>query len=70
MPWLALDLALVLVSLVVLALLGLRLWRQVKQLSRGVSAASARIAALTQGLSIAPRPDASPARTKPTSRVG
>jgi len=69
-PWLVLDLALVLLSLVVLALLGLRLWRQVKELSRGVSEASTRIASLTQGLSIAPRPEAPTPRTKAPSRVG
>ena len=43
MPWLVLDLALVVISLVVLVLFGWRLWRQVKQLTGEVAAASARI---------------------------
>ena len=50
MPWLLLDLFLVLVALVVLGLLGLRLWRQVKALSRAVGTAGETIAPLTAAL--------------------
>lgn len=70
MPWLVLDIALVLLSLAVLGLLGLRLWRQVKQLSREVAAATARIAPLLESLTVSPRPESATAREKPASRVG
>ncbi len=64
MPWLLLDLALALAALVGLALLGLRLWRQVKALSRAVGTASSTISPLTAELARAqagtprPSPDA------------
>lgn len=50
MPWLLLDLFLVLVALGAVGLLGLRLWRQVKALSRAVGAAGETIAPLTAAL--------------------
>ncbi len=67
MPWLLLDLLLALLALMVLALLGLRLWRQVKALSHAVGAAGQRIAPLTAALS---RAQAAAPRKSPDAHVG
>lgn len=50
MPWIALYVGLAVLGLAVLALLSLRLWRQVRQFGRDVSAAGAKIAAVTDEL--------------------
>jgi hypothetical protein len=50
-PWIALYVGLAVLGLAVLALLGFRLWRQVRQFARDVSAAGAKIAAVTDQLS-------------------
>jgi hypothetical protein len=49
-PWIALYVGLAVLGLAVLALLTLRLWRQVRQFGRDVSAAGAKIAAVTDEL--------------------
>jgi hypothetical protein len=49
-PWIALYVGLAVLGLAVLALLSLRLWRQVRQFGRDVSAAGAKIAAVTDEL--------------------
>jgi hypothetical protein len=49
-PWVAFYVAIAVLGLVVLALLALRLWRQVRDLGREVSAAGQRIAAVTDEL--------------------
>ncbi|MDQ6650979.1 MAG: hypothetical protein M3Z02_12810 [Actinomycetota bacterium] len=62
MFFVALDLALVVIGFVVLGLLSLRLWRQVKVLGAEVVSASERLADAAAALDqIAPRPD-QPAR--------
>ena len=53
MRWILLDLALALVSLAVLAVLVLGLWRKVKALSAAVAAAEERIGAATAALEAA-----------------
>ena len=50
MPWIALYVGLAVIGLAVLALLSVRLWRQVKQFGRDVSAAGAKISAVTDEL--------------------
>jgi hypothetical protein len=45
-PWLVLYVGVAVLGLVVLAVLTVRLWRQVKQFARAVSAAGAKIAAV------------------------
>ncbi len=50
MPWLLLDLALVLGALILLGLLSLRLWRQVKDLTAAVRRASQTLAPATQAM--------------------
>ena len=47
MPFVLLDVAIALLALVVLALVGLLLWRRVKALSRQVGAAGAQVGAAT-----------------------
>ena len=47
MPFVLLDVAIALLSLVVLALVGVLLWRRVKALSRLVGAAGAQVGAAT-----------------------
>jgi len=49
--WIALYVGLAVLGLAVLALLAFRLWRQVRQFGRDVSAAGAKIAAVTDELS-------------------
>jgi hypothetical protein len=49
-PWIALYVGFAVLGLAVLAVLALRLWRQVRQFGRDVSAAGAKIAALTDEL--------------------
>jgi hypothetical protein len=49
-PWIALYVGLAVIGLAVLALLSVRLWRQVKQFGRDVSAAGAKISAVTDEL--------------------
>jgi hypothetical protein len=56
--WIGVDVALAVAGLLVLALLTLRLWRQVRQLGRDVAAASSRIATASDEL----------ARISPTER--
>jgi hypothetical protein len=46
-PWIALYVGIVVLGLVVLALLGYRLYQQVRQFARDVGAAGERIAAAT-----------------------
>ena len=67
MPWLLLDLALVLGALVLLGLLALRLWRQVKELRSAVRRASQTLAPATRAMA-----QAQAARFQPgdTSRSG
>lgn len=60
MPWLLVDLSLVAIGLVVLALLALRLWRQVGALRAAVAAAGRRLGPLTGELTVE-----RPARTPP-----
>ena len=50
MPWLLVDLALVLLGLVLLAVFGLRLWTGVKALSREVGAAGEAVGAAGEEL--------------------
>ncbi len=50
MVWLAVDVALAVVGLAVLALLALRVWRQVRALSRAVGAAAEQLRAATVAL--------------------
>jgi hypothetical protein len=53
--WIVLYVGIAVLGLAVLALLAVRLWRQVRQFGRDVSAAGAKIAAVTDELSrIAP----------------
>ena len=57
MAWVALYVGLVVVGLAVLAVLAVRLWRQVREFGRAVSAASERIAAVSDELAkISPPP--------------
>jgi hypothetical protein len=49
--WIGIDVALAVLGLLVLAGLTVRLWRQVRQLGRDVSAAGARIADASEQLS-------------------
>jgi hypothetical protein len=49
-PWIALYVGLAVLGLAVLALLALRLWRQVKDFGREVSAAGAKISKVTDEL--------------------
>ena len=51
MPWLLLDLALVLLGLVALVVVGLRLWRGVKALTREVATAGQVVGAAGEDLS-------------------
>ena len=53
MPWFLLDLALVVGALILLGLLSLRLWRQVKDLSASVRRASQTLAPATQAMALA-----------------
>ncbi|GAC1329695.1 MAG: hypothetical protein NVSMB13_17450 [Mycobacteriales bacterium] len=58
MLFVVLDLALVVLGFVVLGVLSLRLWRQVKVLGAEVSSASERLAEAAAALDqVAPRPD-------------
>jgi hypothetical protein len=50
-PWIALYVGIAVLGLAVLALLTLRLWRQVKSFAREVSAAGAKLTAITDELS-------------------
>ena len=61
MPFVLLDVAIALLALVVLALVGLLLWRRVKALSRLVGAAGAQVGAATSLLA-----DLQAARPAPT----
>lgn len=55
MPWIAFSVAIAVLGLAVLAALALRLWRQVRQFGREVSAAGEKIAKMTDELArIAP----------------
>jgi hypothetical protein len=49
-PWIALYVGLAVLGLAVLAALSVRLWRQVRQFGRDVSAAGAKITAVTDEL--------------------
>jgi hypothetical protein len=49
-PWIALYVGIALLGLLVLALLTVRLWRQVKEFGRAVSAAGQRLAAISDEL--------------------
>jgi len=60
MAWVGVDIAIAVVGLLILALLTFRLWRQVRQLGRDVSAAGSRIATASEEL----------ARITPTERSG
>ncbi|HEX3906719.1 MAG TPA: hypothetical protein VHW92_02175 [Mycobacteriales bacterium] len=51
MLWIGIDVALAVLGLLVLAGLTFRLWRQVRQLGRDVSAAGSRIAEASEQLS-------------------
>ena len=53
MPWILIDLLLVLLALGLLGLLGLRLFRRVKALSRSVSAAGEVVGRATEQLAAA-----------------
>lgn len=53
MRWILIDVALALLALALLALLALRLWRQVKTLSRLVGSAGERMATATDALASA-----------------
>jgi hypothetical protein len=54
-PWIAFSVAIAVLGLAVLAALALRLWRQVRQFGREVSAAGEKIAKMTDELArIAP----------------
>ena len=53
MPWILIDLLLVLLALALLGLLGLRLFRQVKALSRTVSTAAQTVGHATEQLAVA-----------------
>jgi uncharacterized membrane protein len=56
-PWIALYVGLAVIGLAVLAVLTVRLWRQVKQFGRDVSAAGAKIAAINEALTtVSPPP--------------
>jgi len=50
-PWIALYVGLAVLGLAVLGALTFRLWRQVRQFARDVSAAGAKITAVTDELS-------------------
>jgi len=54
--WVLIDVALGVLGLAVLALLSVRLWRQVRQLGREVATAGERIATATDELSQAAPP--------------
>ena len=57
MPWIAFYVGIAILGLAVLGILTMRLWRQVRDFGREVSAAGAKIAELTDELSrIAPPP--------------
>lgn len=62
MPWILVDLVLVLLALALLAACGLRLWSGVTRLGREVGAAGAAVGAATDGLAAVSSP--------PPSRVG
>jgi uncharacterized membrane protein len=49
-PWIALYVGLAVLGLAVLAVLTVRLWHQVRQFGRDVSAAGAKISAVTDEL--------------------
>jgi hypothetical protein len=49
-PWIALYVGLAVLGLAVLALLSIRLWRQVRAFGRDVSAAGAKLNAITDEL--------------------
>ena len=69
MPWLLVDLLLVLLGLVALAVVALRVWRGVKQLGRTVGTAGERVGAATDalaGVQQLPRPDPGPGSTAAT----
>jgi hypothetical protein len=51
--WIGIDIGLAVLGLLVLAALTFRLWRQVRQLGRDVSAAGSRIADASEKLSSA-----------------
>jgi hypothetical protein len=51
--WIGIDVGLAVIGLLVLAALSFRLWRQVRQLGRDVSAAGGRIADASEKLSSA-----------------
>jgi hypothetical protein len=56
-PWIALYVGVAVIGLAVLAVLTVRLWRQVREFGRAVSAAGARIAQASDELSrVAPPP--------------
>jgi hypothetical protein len=50
-PWIALYVGLAVLGLMVLAIVTVRLWRQVRQFARDVGAAGAKIAAISDELS-------------------
>ena len=60
MRWILLDAALVLLALGLLALVGLRLWRQVKALGRVLERASSSVAEATEQLELASATPAGP----------
>ena len=86
MRWILIDLALALVALSLLAVLGLRLWRQAKAFSVTVAKASAQVAGVTGALEaaqaqgalgkgaaphdVAGRSSGGPGRNKPGPRSG
>jgi hypothetical protein len=49
-PWIALYVGVAILGLAVLAVLSIRLWRQVRQFGRDVSAAGAKISAVADEL--------------------
>jgi hypothetical protein len=65
-PWIAVDLLLVLVALVLLAACGLRLWSGVKRLGREVGAAGTAVGAATDALAAVSAP---PPATGPGARL-
>lgn len=61
MVWTAAEVALAVIGLTVLAVLGVRLWRQVRVLTREVGAAAERLGAATAALDEASAGSRSPA---------
>lgn len=69
MPWLLVDLLLVLLGLGALAVVSLRAWRGMKELGRAVSEAGTAVGDATDALARvqqAPRPDPAPGSTAAT----